>query len=73
MKWAIDRIIDNIVIIENIETGELKEVNIKILPFSIQEGTILIYKNNKYELNKTFEDKRRQMIEERFKRLRNKN
>lgn len=71
MKWAIDRIINDIVIIENIETLEKKEVSIELLPTSIHEGTILIYENEKYKLNESLEEQRRRIIEEKFKKLRN--
>lgn len=73
MKWAIDKIIDNIAIIENINTLEKKEISIELLPSSISEGTILKYKNNTYQLDKNEEEIRRISIEERFKRLRNNN
>lgn len=71
MKWAIDKIINNIVIIENINTLEKKELDINLLPPSIHEGSILIYKNDNYILDIDEEEQRKKLIEERFKRLRN--
>lgn len=73
MKWAVDRIINDIVIIENIETLEKREVDITLLPSSIYEGSILVYQNNKYILDETEEEQRRRLIEEKFMRLRNNN
>lgn len=73
MRFVIDRIIDDIVIIENIETLEKKEVDIELLPSSIHEGNVLDYINNMYVLEKHEEEKRRNLIEERFKRLRSNN
>ena len=71
MKWAVDKIIDNIVVIENIDTLEKREIDIKLLPFSIHEGAILVNKDGMYELELDEENIRRKAIEERFKRLRN--
>lgn len=71
MKWAVDKIINNIATIENINTLEKKEIDIAILPFSIHEGSILINKDGIYELELNEEERRRKLIEERFKRLRN--
>lgn len=73
MKWAVDRIIDNIVVIENIDTLEKEEVDISILPFSIYEGAILTYQDNTYKLDETEEEKRRRIILEKFNKLRNNN
>lgn len=71
MKYSIDRIIDNIVILENIETGSKLEITKQNLPFSIHEGLIIIYKDGLYIKDETEEKKRRRIIEEKFKRLRN--
>ena len=71
MKYSIDRIIDNIVILENIETGSKLEITKQNLPFSIHEGLIIIYKDGLYIKDETEEEKRRRIIEEKFKRLRN--
>jgi hypothetical protein len=70
MKWAVDKIIDNIVLLENIETLEKKEVDISQLPSFLHEGAILVYSDNEYYLNETEEEKRRRLIEEKFRRLR---
>ena len=71
MKYAIDKIIDNIIILENIETGSKLEITKKELPFPIHEGLIIIYKDGLYIKDETEEEKRRKMIKEKFKRLRN--
>lgn len=71
MKWIIDRIEENIAILEQSDTKEKKEVNITLLPPSIHEGSILINKNNQYQLSLSEEEQKRKEIEERFKRLRN--
>ena len=73
MKYAVDRIINNIAILENIDTLETKEIALTTLPFSIYEGAILIYQDNNYILDKTEEEKRKRTILEKFNKLRNNN
>lgn len=70
MRLAIDKIIDNIAVIENIETLEKMEVDCGLLPSSSHEGSILVYEDGIYKLDKTEEDRRRKLIEEQFRRLR---
>ena len=68
--WSIDRIEENIAILENKTTQELKEVDITLLPNNIKEGSIVSYENNIYTLELSKEEKIRQEILERFQRLR---
>ena len=42
MKYAVDKILDGIVTIENIETGEIKNIGINNFPKDIKEGKQLI-------------------------------
>ena len=72
MKYAIDRIEDNIVVIENLETREIKELDKENLPKDIKEGSILILENDEYKLDLNEEELRRKRIQERFNRLRRK-
>ena len=55
MNYAIDQIVEDIVILENITTGEKQEVNKTLLPSEIKEGSIITIKNNQYILNSTEE------------------
>lgn len=71
MKFAVDRIEDNIAVLENIETNELMSVDVTLLPSSIHEGSILVFINNTYISDNAEEEIRRKMIEERFMKLRN--
>jgi len=68
--YSIDRIEDNIAILENRTTLELKEVDITLLPNNIKEGSILEFKNDTYTLELSKEEKIRQEILEKFQRLR---
>lgn len=66
MKYVVDHIIDNIIILENIETKEIIEINRYDIPFSVRDGYILIKDNNKYYLDKREEKKRRKELQEKL-------
>lgn len=70
MKYALDRIENNIAILENITTGEKRKISIFNLPQDIHEGTILKEENNTYIIDPKEEERRRILIEEKFKKLR---
>jgi hypothetical protein len=69
MKYAVDEIIDNIAVLENISTKEKIEVNTSLLPEEISDGSILIYEENTYKLDKEEEISRRDLIREKMERL----
>ena len=69
MKYAIDRIEENIAILENINTKEKLEININELPKEIKEGSILVFKDNKYIIDEAEEENRRKIILEKFNKL----
>lgn len=69
MKYAIDKIEEKIVILENINNKEKKEVSLDALPNNIHEGNIVIYEDNKYLLDTQEEDIRRKRIMDKFNRL----
>lgn len=52
LEFSIDRIEENIVILENRRTGESVQVEKSKLPFNIKEGDILKYISGKYMLDK---------------------
>lgn len=70
MKYALDRIEENIAILENIQTGEKINVSIFNLPQNLHEGIILKEENNTYTIDIQEEENRRMLIEEKFKKLR---
>lgn len=69
MNYAIDQIVEDIVILENITTGEKQEVNKTLLPSEIKEGSIITIKNNQYILNTTEEESRKNRLKEKLERL----
>ena len=68
--YAIDRIEDTIVLLENTTTKEKKEINKNLLPNNIKEGNIIEYINNTYKINIKEEKYKRQQILNKFKKLR---
>lgn len=70
--FAIDRIEDNIVVLENTKTKEKREVHQGVLPSNIHEGAIVKFYNNDYIMEENEEEKRRSEILERFQNLRKK-
>ena len=71
MKYAVDRIEENIVVLENISSGEIVNEDIKKLPKNIKEGNILIKENDKYTLDLDTEKDRREDFKSRLERLKN--
>lgn len=71
MKYAIDRIENNIAICQNLTTGEIVEIERNNLPANIKDGTIIKYINGKYILDKDTELEIRRRIIEKMNRLRN--
>lgn len=68
MRYAVDSIVDEIAVLENIETKEKKHVNLNILPEEIQEGNILILEET-YRIDKQYEKTRRKTLEEKLEEL----
>lgn len=72
MKYAVDKIENDIVVLENIENCEIKEVPITELPNNIKEGNILKYENDIFIKDVQEEIKRRKNIKNRFNCLKKK-
>lgn len=61
MRYAVDEIIDNLVKLENLDTGEIVNVDISLFPKNIKEGNIVVRKE-KYIIDYEYEKERRQNI-----------
>ena len=72
MKYSIDRIENDIAVLENIDTNEIIEIEISLLPENIKESNIVIYENNKYKLDQETEDSRNKDLLSRFSKLKKK-
>ena len=69
MKYAVDRIEDDIAILENLETKEKKEVSLSLLPPDIHEQAIVIYEKDSYFLDEEEELTRKKLLREKLERL----
>ena len=70
MKYIIDRIEDNIAILEQQDNKEFINISTNILPNGIKEGMILSIINNTYTIDIKATEKRKKEVLEKFKRLR---
>ena len=71
MKYVIDRIEEDIAVLQDLKSKEILNINIKELPDNIKEGSFLI-KNKIFKIDKKEEDRRRQELRKRFNKLRRK-
>ena len=67
-KYAVDRIEGKFAILENIDTREIKLVELLLLPV-VKEKDILIYKDNYYMKDDKERRKRLKLIEDKLKKL----
>ena len=72
MKYCIDRIENDIAVLEKLETKEIIEIDINLLPNNIKENSIILYDNNKYILDKETESARKKDLLNRFNKLKKK-
>lgn len=70
MKFAVDKIDNGVVLLENIKDNSKVEVSLDKLPLDVKETDILIYKNNKYEKDDNEKEERLRLIEEKMNKLR---
>ena len=69
MKYVVDRIEEDIVVLENLKTREITNIKITELDFKVREGNILSYENNKYTLDLNTEKLRKEKLRNRFNKL----
>ena len=67
--WVVDRFEENYAICENRRTKEKIEIEIEKLPQNIREGSVLKFKDNKYELDLEEEKNIEKQIEEKMKNI----
>ena len=70
MKYAVDKIEDNIVTLENIIEGSKKNILLKDITFNIIEGDILMFNGKKYIKDDNLKNERLKKIQEKMNRLR---
>lgn len=69
MKYAVDRIEEDIAVLQNIDDGSIILESISNLPTSLHEGMILSFENDCYLIDNELEYKRRKRIESKFNDL----
>ncbi len=69
MKYAVDRIENDIVVLENIENNKIINVELSRMPRKVKEGDILVFKDNCYALDNNEKKIRLNRIREKMQRL----
>ena len=73
MKYSVDRIENNIIVLENLDTKEIKEINKSKLSFKVKEGDILVFKDNVFIKDDKAKEDRLKMMQEKFNKLKKTN
>ena len=71
MQFVVDRFEGEYVILEDIDTREIREVLRNVLPSSIHEGVILDFDGENYSVNQNATNDRRWKILLKFESLKN--
>lgn len=70
-KYSVDRIEEDIVVLENIENKEIIEISKSELDFDVVDGNILKLVDGKFVLDQELEVSRKESLRERLNRLKN--
>ena len=68
-KFCVDEIIDDVIKLENLTTREIIYINLSELDFSVVDGDILYYKDDKYYKDDNAKKERIKMLQEKLDRL----
>ena len=72
MKYAVDKVEDDIVLLENIINGEKKEIKKECFSFPVKETDIVLFKNGIYKKDNKEKEDRIKMIKAKMEALRKK-
>ena len=72
MKYAVDKVEDDIVLLENIINGEKKEIKKECFSFPVEETDIVLFKNGIYKKDNKEKEDRIKMIKAKMEVLRKK-
>ena len=72
MKYAVDKVENGIVLLENILSGEKKEVEKKLFSFPVKETDIVFFENGIYKKDDVEKEKRIKLIKTKMEVLRKK-
>lgn len=70
-KYSVDRIEEDIIVLENIENKEIIEISKSELDFEVVDGNILKLVDGKFVLDQELEVSRKESLRERLNRLKN--
>lgn len=71
MYYAVDKIIDDVIVLENLDTKEIIEIDKNLFRDNIHEGMILKEFNDNYIIDCDYEYERRKKLREKLNRLKN--
>lgn len=71
VRYAVDRLEGDYVVLENLENGELVEVEMSLLE-DVREGDIFVYMDGKYKKDDDFRRERLANIREKMEKLKRK-
>ncbi len=69
MKYSVDRVEDNIIVLQNINTKEIIEINKKDINFKVVDGDIIVFKDNKYIKDEKLKEDRLRLIQEKLNKV----
>lgn len=67
-KYAVDQVIDDIIILEDLDSKERLEINKSIINMEIADGDIISFDGNNYKKDNTHKQKRIDIIKEKMRR-----
>lgn len=70
MKYVVDRIENQIAVLESLETKKILNVNKSVLPKKVSEKDVLILENGKYVLDDNAKKERLEIIRRKMEMLR---
>lgn len=72
MKYVVDRIENNIIILENLKDKSILEIPKDKINFLVKDGDVLYYDNNNFKLDLETKKKRIELIKEKFNKVKKK-
>ena len=69
MKWSVDRIEEDIAVLQNIETREIIDIELNKFDFNVTEGMIVQETPDGFIHDEDEENLRKQVIADKFSRL----
>ena len=72
MKYVVDRIENNIIILENLKDKSILEIPKDKINFLVKDGDVLYYDNNNFKLDLETKKKRLELIKEKFNKVQKK-